>query len=475
MQHIFSTDLTSGLYTDMYQLSMAHSHFNYNRQNEQVVFDYFFRKQPYSGGFTILSGLGELLPLLQEFKFSDRDIDWLHKNGFRSDFLDFLYGFRFKGTVHSMREGEIVFPQEPLVRVQGNIVEAQLAETVLLNYLNFQSLVATKAARIKLVARGAALSEFGLRRAQGLGGMFASRAAFTGGFTSTSNVLAASIYDMPAVGTMAHAYIQSYDDELEAFRSFANVNPEGCVLLVDTYDTLKIGVPNAITVAKEMEQKGHKLMGIRLDSGDLAYLSKQARQMLDAAGLNYVKIVASNQLDEHIIKSLFEQGAPIDIFGVGTNLATGKPDAALDGVYKLSMANGEPRLKLSENIKKTTLPGLKQVYRYSDDKGSFVADAVALESDAVPTTILHPYEPDKSMSLEGYSSEALLQLVMQNGEPTNAPTPVTDVAAYATERLSKLTDEYKRFENPHIYKVGVSKQLLDLRTELRSKYKKESL
>ena len=473
MQHIFSIDLTSALYTDMYQISMAHSHFNYNRQNEQVAFDYFFRKQPYSGGFTIFSGLGELLALLQEFKFSSADIDWLYKHGFNDGFLEFMREFRFKGTVHSMREGEIVFPQEPIVRVEGNIVEAQLAETVLLNYLNFQSLVATKAARIKLVARGAALSEFGLRRAQGIGGMFASRAALTGGFTSTSNVLAASIYDVPAVGTMAHAYIQSYDGELEAFRSFAKVNPEGCVLLVDTYDTLKSGVPNAIIVAKEMEQEGHKLMGIRLDSGDLAYLAKQSREMLDAAGLHYVKIVASNQLDEHIIKSLFEQGAPIDIFGVGTNLATGKPDAALDGVYKLSMADGEPRLKLSENIKKTTLPGLKQVYRFTDEAGNFIADAVALIGDTVPDIIHHPYEPDKSMALQGYTSQPLLQLVMQDGKPVNAPVPVLEVAAYANERLSRLTEEYKRFENPHIYKVGVSKQLLDLRAELRNKYKKD--
>ncbi|HEY4652193.1 MAG TPA: nicotinate phosphoribosyltransferase [Pontibacter sp.] len=476
MQHTFATDLTSALYTDMYQLSMAHSHYNYSRHNEQVAFDYFYRKQPYDGGFTIFSGLGELLALLQEFKFSSSDIDWLHKNtGFNDEFLEFMRGFRFKGTVYSMREGEVVFPQEPLVRVQGNLVEAQLVETALLNYLNFQSLIATKAARIKLVARGATLSEFGLRRAQGLGGMFATRAAITGGFTSTSNVLGAKAYGVPAVGTIAHAYIQSYEDELAAFRDFAKVNPKGCVLLVDTYDTLKSGVPNAITIAKEMEQQGHQLMGIRLDSGDLAYLSKQARQMLDAAGLNYVKIVVSNQLDEYIIKSLFDQGAPIDIFGVGTSLVTGKADAALDGVYKLSMANGEPRLKLSENIKKTTLPGLKQVYRYHDDAGNFVADAIALEDEAAPDVIYHPYEPDKSTQLKGYTAQPLLQPVMQHGELTVTPTPILEVADYAAERLSKLTVEYKRFENPHIYKVGVSKKLYNLRGELRNKYKKDTL
>ncbi|NEM96665.1 nicotinate phosphoribosyltransferase [Pontibacter burrus] len=475
MQHTFATDLTSALYTDMYQLSMAHSHFNYNRHNEQVAFDYFYRKQPYNGGFAVFSGLGEVLMLLQEFKFSSNDIDWLHNTGFKEEFLEFLRGFRFRGTVYSMREGEVVFPQEPLVRVQGNLVEAQLVETVLLNYLNFQSLIATKAARIKLVARGATLSEFGLRRAQGLGGMQATRAAITGGFTSTSNVLGAKVYGVPAVGTIAHSYIQSYKEELAAFRDFAKVNPQGCVLLVDTYDTLKSGVPNAITVAKEMEQQGHKLMGIRLDSGDLAYLAKQARQQLDAAGLSYVKIVVSNQLDEHIVKSLFDQGAPIDIFGVGTSLVTGKPDAALDGVYKLSMANNEPRLKLSENIKKTTLPGLKQVYRYHDSAGNFIADAVALDGECAPAMIQHPYEPDKSMQLKGYQSEPLLQPVMQHGSLLMKPTPILEVADYAASRLSRLTDEYKRFENPHIYKVGLSKKLYDLRTELRNKYKKDSL
>ncbi|MEJ8757880.1 nicotinate phosphoribosyltransferase [Pontibacter sp. H259] len=475
MQHTFATNLASALYTDMYQLSMAHAHYNYNRHNEQVAFDYFYRKQPYNGGFTIFSGLGEVLALLQEFKFSSDDIDWLHKTtNFNDEFLEFMREFRFKGTVYSMREGEVVFPQEPLVRVQGNLVEAQLVETALLNYLNYSSLIATKAARIKLVARGGILSEFGLRRAQGLGGMLATRAAITGGFTSTSNVLGAKVYGVPAVGTIAHAYIQSYDDELTAFRDFAKINPINCVLLVDTYDTLKSGLPNAITVAKEMEQQGHKLMGVRLDSGDLAYLAKQARQVLDAEGLTYVKIVVSNQLDEYIVKSLFDQGAPIDIFGIGTSLVTGKPDAALDGVYKLSMANGKPRLKLSENIKKTTLPGLKQVYRYHDAAGNFIADAVALEDETAPDTIHHPYEPDKNLPLTGCTAEPLLQPVMQNGELTVTPTPILEVAQYAAKRLSKLTDEYKRFENPHIYKVGVSKKLYDLRTELRSKHKKNT-
>ena len=471
MNSILTANLASALYTDMYQLSMSRAHFKNNRQHEQVAFDYFFRKQPYGGGFTIASGLGELLQVLQHFRFSNEDLDWLQLQGYEEDFLSYLQDFSFRGTLYSVKEGEVVFPLVPLVRVEGTLIEAQLIETILLNYLNFPSLIATKAARIKLVARGAALSEFGLRRAQSLGGIFATRAALTGGFNSTSNVLAARLYNMPASGTMAHAYIQSYDNEIDAFRAFAKANPEGCVLLVDTYDTLKSGVPNAITVAKEMAAWGVRLTGIRLDSGDLAYLSRQARQMLDKAGLTYVKIVVSNQLDEYVIKSLFEQEAPIDVFGVGTSLVTGHPDAALDGVYKLCYANNEPRLKLSENIKKTTFPGLKEVYRFEDAQGDFMADALELQGEEIPQKIYHPTDPEKTMDLSKYTATKLLEKVMENGEILLAPEPVTAIAAYASERLSKLPAAYKRFENPHVYKVGLSEKLLELRNSIRQKYR----
>src|SRR5665213_350975 len=315
-----------------------------------------------------------------------------------------------------MKEGEIAFPLEPLLTVHGSLAEVQLIETLLLNYLNFQSLIATKAARIRYAAGDRYLSEFGLRRAQALGGIAASRAAIAGGFDSTSNLLAARRYDVKAVGTMAHSFIQSQVDELTAFRKFAEAEPGNCTLLVDTYNTLKSGIPNAIIVAKEMQEKGQQLNAIRLDSGDLAYLSKKARKQLDDAGFQNVQIVVSNQLDEYLIKSLLEQKAPIDSFGVGTSLATGQPDAALDGVYKLSEIDGEPKVKLSENIQKVTLPGIKQVYRFTDEEGRFIADAIALANDGIPNQMIHPYDPEKSMPLNTKLASPLLHKIMENGK-----------------------------------------------------------
>src|SRR6185312_1333526 len=350
----FMINTVSGLYTDRYELAMAHAYFKQKIQDVPACFDYFFRKLPYYGGYVISCGLGELLPVIENLHFNSNEINWLHKEGFDKDFLAWLEAFRFKGTIRSMPEGEIAFPLEPLLQVEGSLAEIQLIETLLLNYLNFQSLIATKAARIRYAAGNRHLSEFGLRRAQALGGISASRAAIAGGFDSTSNVYAAKMYDIKAVGTMAHSFIQSQENELIAFRKFAKSEPANCTLLVDTYDTLKSGIPNAIKVAKEMKEKGQQLQAIRLDSGDLAYLSKRGRKMLDDAGFQHVQIVVSNQLDEYLIKSLLEQKAPIDVFGVGTSLATGQPDAALDGVYKLCEINGKPKIKLSENIQKVT-------------------------------------------------------------------------------------------------------------------------
>ena len=353
----------TGTYTDLYQLTMGQVYFLKGTSHQEAVFDYFFRKLPFQGGYVAFAGLGVLLQILEELHFSKEDLAYLKGIGLHPDFVERLKNFSFQGTIHSVKEGEIVFPNEPLVRVEGNILEAQIIETVLLNILNFQSLIATKAARMRSVAGNKILSDFGLRRAQGVGGYHAARAAIVGGFNSTSNVKAGLDFDIPVMGTMAHSFIQSYDNELSAFRDFAEKRPDHCALLVDTYDTIRSGVPNAITVAKEMEKRSQRLQGIRLDSGDLAYLSKQSRKMLDDAGLNYVKITASNQLDEYVIKSLLDQQAPIDVFGVGTSLVTGPPDAALDGVYKLAYANGKPRIKLSENLQKITLPHKKQVYR----------------------------------------------------------------------------------------------------------------
>ena len=459
-------------YTDLYQISMSQVYYLTGKSQQEAVFDYFFRKLPFGGGYAIFCGLGDLLNILEDLHFTADDISYLRSLGLNEQFATSLQNFRFRGTVYAAREGEVVFPNEPIIRVEASILEAQLVETILLNIINFQSLIATKAARMRYAAGDRVLSEFGLRRSQGLGGYHATRAAIVGGFDSTSNVKAARDYGIPVVGTMAHAFIQSYDNELSAFRDFAAHRGENCFLLVDTYDTLKSGVPNAITVAKEMASESRQLAGIRLDSGDLAYLSKQARMMLDAAGLHHVKITASNQLDEYVIKSLLDQQAPIDSFGVGTSLVTGPPDAALDGVYKLAYADGKPRIKLSENLKKITLPDKKQVYRIVNDAGKFLgADVITHDKETKPTVMHHPFEPDKSLHLKGYKQEALLSKVMENGRIINEPATLKDASTFCQSRLALLPEEHKRFDNPHIYKVGISEKLRHERNQLKNQYK----
>ena len=463
----------TGTYTDLYQLTMGQVYYLKGTGNREAVFDYFFRKIPFDGGYVVFAGLGDLLPVIQDLRFTKEDLDYLHSIGLNKEYVNHLKDFRFKGTIYAAREGEIVFPNEPIVRVEGNILEAQIVETVLLNLLNFQSLVATKAARIRFVAGKKILSDFGLRRAQGLGGYHASRAAIVGGFNSTSNIKAAEDFHIAASGTMAHSFIQSYESELAAFRDFADKRPENCVLLVDTYDTLRSGVPNAIIVGKEMEKRGQKLIGIRLDSGDLAYLSRKARTMLDEAGLHYLKITASNQLDEYVIKSLQDQNAPIDIFGVGTNLVTCPPDAALDGVYKLSFADGKPRIKLSENLKKITLPDRKQVYRLlADDDSFFGADLITLHDEKDIDIMHHPVDPDKLLSVSGLKKENLLHKVMSAGQIRGDLPSLKQISEYCANRLSRLAPEHKRFQNPHIYKVGLSARLRDLRNEMKHQHNK---
>lgn len=461
----------SPLYTDLYQLTMAQVHFLSGHYQKHAIFDYFFRKLPYNGGYVIFTGLHDLLERLEDLQFAPPELDYLKRSGFDPRFVEYLSSFRFKGTIYAMTEGDVVFPYVPSIRVEGTMLEAQLIETLLLNLINFQSLIATKAARIKSVSPGRFLSDFGLRRAQGLGGYHASRATIVGGFHSTSNVKAAFDFGISPSGTMAHSFIQHFDDELTAFRTFAIGRPHGCVLLVDTYDTLKSGVPNAIIVAKEMEAKGHRLEAIRLDSGDLAYLATHARRMLDDAGLRYVKIAASNQLDEYVIKSLLEQEAPIDIFGVGTSLVTGQPDAALDGVYKLAFSDGKPRIKLSESLSKTTLPDRKQVFRILDsDKGFWGGDVIALEGETGIDAMHHPTEPRVSTPLHGLTLQPLLSCVMKNGQALQTAPSLKEISAYADSRLALLPREYKRFENPHIYKVGISGKLKALRDSLRDKF-----
>lgn len=458
-------------YTDLYQLSMAQVYFN-KSQNQQAVFDYFFRKLPFKGGYAIFAGLEEILSIIENLRFSEEDIEYLKQHDFEPKFLNYLKDFRFRGTINSVAEGEVVFPAAPILQVEANLIEAQIIETILLNTLNFQTLIATKASRIRNVAGDKTLLDFGLRRAQGPGGYYATCAAMVGGFNGSSNVVTGRDYNIPISGTMAHAFVQSYDDELVAFRDFAENRPKNCVLLVDTYNTLKSGMPNAITVAKEMESRGQKLLAIRLDSGDLAYLSKQCRKMLDAAGLDYVKIAASNQLDEYVIQSLQNQNAPIDIYGVGTNLVIGKPDGALDGVYKLSFANNKPRIKISESISKVTLPHKKQVYRIFNEDGQQIgADAIGLADEWHLNRMHHPVEPFKNLVIATLKQEALLKPVMQNGKRNHPKKSIEEIANFSKQQLALLPDEYKRFDNPHIYKVGISDRLKEERDRLIAEHK----
>ena len=460
-------------YTDRYQLTMSQVYFLKGQKDTRAVFDYYFRKLPFNGGYAIFAGLEDLLDTLDILPFDKNDLEFLKELGYHPDFIRYLKDFRFSGNVYSSLEGDLVFPVRPVLQIESNIIEAQIIETLLLNILNFQTLVATKANRMRQAAEGRTLIDFGLRRAQGPGGYYASRASFVGGFDGTSNVRAGRDYNIPVSGTMAHSFIESYDDELSAFLHFAEVQPQDCVLVVDTYDTLKSGLPNAIKVAKKMEEKGQRLTGIRLDSGDLAYLAKESRKRLDNEGLYYIKIAVSNQLDEFIIKSLLEQQAPIDVFGVGTSLVTGHPDAALDGVYKLSMSNGKPRIKLSENISKITLPHRKQVFRIIDNENKFVgADAITMFDEQDVEIMYHPLYPLKSLSLVNQIKEPLLHIVLENGTRVNDPKPLKEIAQYCTGRIERLPEEYKRFDNPHIYKVGISKKLQSERDRLIDEFKK---
>lgn len=464
--HIFSP-----LYTDMYQLTMGQAYFMNGRHEQPACFDYFFRKLPFKGGYVVFAGLGEFLKALTELRFTEDELDYLHAKGLHTDYIEYLKSYRFKGHIQGVREGELVFPSEPILRVEGGLLETQLIETLLLNFLNFQSLIATKANRIRHSAGKRLLSDFGLRRAQGTGGLQASRAAVIGGFDNTSNVLAAKIYGSEPSGTMAHSFIESCDSELEAFEEYARAFPDNCVLLVDTYNTLKSGVPNAIKVARLLEKEGKKLKGIRLDSGDLAYLSKKSREMLDRENLNYVKIVASNQLDEHVIKSLLDQEAPIDLFGVGTSMIIGKPDGAIDGVYKIAWSEGEGRLKISENVQKTTLPGKKRVLRYKDDEGCFYADCIALEGEE-PDKMVHPVHKEKSLDLSGLSYEEIFVSHIIDGEINGSLPSLSEIRGRVESRLKLLPEEHKRFDFPHIYKVGISEQLQQLRDEIVKNYQK---
>lgn len=466
---MFNFKEISPLYTDFYQLTMAQAYFKSHKHEESGCFDYFFRKLPFAGGYVIFAGLNDLLRMVESLRFNAADIDYLNKSGFEADFLEYLKSWRFGGAIYGMQEGEVVFPFEPLLRIEGTLLDAQLIESLLLNVLNFQSLIATKANRIRRSAGPRVLSDFGLRRAQGFGALGASRAAIIGGFDNTSNAFAGQLYKIDAVGTMAHSFIESFDLEIDAFREYAKSFPNESTLLVDTYNTLKSGLPNAIIVARELEAAGSRLKAVRLDSGDLAYLAKKARKMLDSAGFPYVKIIVSNQLDEYVIKSLLDQGAPIDIFGVGTSLVIGKPDGAIDGVYKLSANGHVPKLKISENIQKTTLPGIKSVVRFSDEEGMFYADCIKLTSEDKSLRMTHPFDKEKALDLSAHVGEELFICHMSDGKITKETEPLFSIRDRVYRRLERLPDEHKRFHYPHIYKVGISDGVSVLRQEIIKK------
>ncbi len=461
--------------TDLYQLTMMYGYYKSGTARNRAVFDLFFRRTV-ARGYAIVAGLEQAMDYISSLRFEEDDLDYLRSlNLFDEDFISYLRSLRFTGDVMAMPEGTLAFPGEPILRVCAPIIEAQLVETALLNIVNHQTLIATKAARVTYAAKGDSVLEFGLRRAQGPdAGIYGARAAIIGGCGATSNVLAGKLFSVPVRGTHAHSWVMSFADELTAFREYARAFPAGCLLLVDTYDTLKSGVPNAITVFKELREKGFEPAGIRLDSGDLAYLSKKARKLLDDAGFPKAQIVASGDIDETTIQDLKIQGARIDTWGVGTRLITGGDVSALGGVYKLCAqeANGvfEPKLKLSDNPEKMTNPGIKKIIRLYAHSGKAIADLIALEHetyrDNAPLTIYDPVETWKRMSLSAYTVRELLVPVIINGEPRYECPPLSEIRKYARSELETLWDEFRRINNPHVYKVDLSDELYNLKKRL---------
>ncbi len=476
--------MNSALQTDLYQLTMAAAYFHAGKTEQDSVFHLFFRRLPFSGGYAIAAGLENALEWLENFRFQKDDLQYLRtlktKNGtalFSQEFLSYLADLRLHLDIDAIPEGTLAFPQQPLLRVQGPILQAQLVETALLNLINFQTLIATKAARI-CHAAGAPVLEFGYRRAQGPdGGLTASRAAYIGGCSSTSNVLAGQKYGIPVSGTHAHSWVMSFDDEQDAFDSYAEAMPDNSILLVDTYNTLD-GIRHAIRTAGKLRQNGHQLTGIRLDSGDLAWLSQKAREMLDEAGLPEVKIVASNDLDEEVIESLRYQGAKIDFYGVGTQLVTAAGQPALGGVYKLTalkQADGswKPRIKVSEQRIKSTLPGRLQVRRFfSGDR--FVGDGI-FDLDHLPSepyVLVDPLDPLRRKTLPSdIQHQDLLQPVMREGKRLSETVALSQIREHAAEQLRHLHPGILRSKNPHPYPAGLMENLYERWEEMLSQYR----
>ncbi len=466
---------TSALFSDFYELTMAQGYFKKNN-NKLCVFDMFFRKNPFKGGYSIFAGLQPLLESIQAFHFDETDIAYLESlHLFDNDFLDYLSRFRFSGSVWAMDEGSVIFPGEPIIKIHAPIIEALILEGLILNTVNFQSLIATKTTRIWLASKKSAIMEFGLRRAQGHdGAMSASRAALIGGAAGTSNILAAKNYGVPVMGTMAHAWIMSFPDEQTAFEEYAALYPDKSVFLIDTYDTLGSGIDAAIAVGKKLQAQG-KNCGVRLDSGDMQYLSIEVRKRLDAAGLPDAKISVSNELNETIIESLVLNHAPIDSWGVGTHLVTGGQESSFTGVYKLAAHmlenyTWQPVMKISDNPAKMTNPGNKQVWRLYNKDGSFKADVIGLMDEEITAgtanRYYHPLHDYRTFSFSAEKVEPLLKEKIRDGKPVYAKETLQTIQQRVEHQLECLHPTSRRLLNPHVYKVSLTQRLLELKQKL---------
>lgn len=479
----------SALTTDFYELTMMQGYFS-QKHNPQVVFEMFYRTNPFEGGYVVFAGLNDLIDKLENLAFSEEDIEYLESlNTFTPEFLAYLGNYSFSGDIYAVSEGTVVFPGEPLVRVHTNLIEAQLIESLLLNTLNFQSLIATKASRISLASKRGMLMEFGLRRAQGGdGALSASRAAFIGGAQVTSNTLAGKKFGIPVAGTMAHSWVMSFNSELESFRAFAKFYPDNAILLIDTYDTLGSGIENAIIVGLEQKKIG-KSIGVRIDSGDLSYLPRVVRKKLDDAGLTDAIICVSNDLTEEIVQTLVHDEVPIDSWGIGTHLITGGTQSSLNGVYKLAAKEEDdgtmkPTMKISNSFEKTTNPGIKQVWRFFDKEGGALADLTTLETEKIVPdkkyTFYHPFaEADFfEMQKEDYvKCLPLLTKKMEGGKRLGARPTLQEVQQFSINNIKAFHKSYLRLINPHIYKVSLSSKLKKLKMDLlvaqRKKAKEE--
>lgn len=473
------------LLTDFYEITMAGGYFENDFKDKTAYFDMFYRKNPDKGGFAIVAGVEQMVEYLQNLKFTDEDIEYLRcKNMFSEEFLQYMRNFKFSCDVWAIPEGTPVFPGEPIVMVKGPVIQAQFIETMILLCINHQSLIATKASRIVRAAEGRAVMEFGSRRAQGFdGAILGARAAYIGGCVGTACTIADRDYTIPALGTMAHSWVQMFDTEIEAFRTYAKRYPNSCTLLVDTYNVLKSGVPNAIKVFnEELVPNGYRPVGIRIDSGDITYLSKKARKMLDDAGFRDCKICASNSLDEYIIRDMLLQGAKVDTFGVGERLITSSSQPVFGGVYKLVAVEDEngniiPKIKISENVEKITTPCFKNVWRlYDKDTNKAIADVITLHDEKIndnePYEIFDPEHTWKRKTVENFIAIPIMKKYFENGELIQEMPTLEHIKHYCKAHLDTLWDEVKRFENPHTYYVDLSQNLWDVKNDLLKKANK---